>query len=409
MCSSDLAQDARLSEAVLDDEAPTPAVVAPMAQPSMRSVLAPPTDVYPSTLEHLLHQAAARGATTLYVVSGAVPAVRVEDEVKPLDSVGILEPAEVDALLLSLPAEPGDFLDGRLAPDEWTLELPEVGRVRGRSFRDHRGQGCVVRLMPRRVLTSQELGLSRELQALMLESDGLVVITGPRLSGKRTVMAAFVDQINRTRHAHVVTIEREISALHAQAGSVTSQREVRNPDGMADAVRQALREDPDVVVVDDVQSSEVLEVLLDAAASGRLVLCGIAARGASAALDRLLELVPSAERRRVQSLLARNLRAVVAQVLLRKPGGGRLVARELMLNTPAVAALLADGRVSQLPMALEGGRRQGMVPLNDALASLVQAGAVDVAEATRVASDRNALRTLLQRLGIDVSSLEKRA
>ena len=178
---------------------------------------------------------------------------------------------------------------------------------------------------------------------------------------------------------------------------------------MADAVRSALREDPDVLVLEDVRSSELVALALDAAAAGRLVICGFPARSAAAAIDGIIDLSPPEARRRIQLSLAQNLRGVVAQVLLKKTGGGRLAARELLLNTSAVAGLLAEGKTSQLPLAIEGGRKHGMVPLNDALGGFAQSGAVDVREAYRCSADRPGLIALLQRQGVDVSQVERLA
>jgi len=280
--------------------------------------------------------------------------------------------------------------------------------VRCLGFRDHRGPGGVFRMMPLRAVTTEQLGLSREIQALA-ENDGLILVTGPRLSGKRTLMSAFVDHINRTRHVHVVTVEREINVVHERVGSMVSQREAHGTELMAEVTRTALREDPDVLVIEDVRSVELIDLALDAAGAGRLVICGFAARSASNAIDGIIDLYPPHDRGRVQLWLAQHLRGVVAQVLLKKSGGGRLAARELLLNTPTVATLLAEGKTSQLPLAIEGGRKHGMVPLNDALGGFVQSGAVDVREAHRCSPDRPGLLALLQRQGIDVSSLERLA
>jgi twitching motility protein PilT len=267
----------------------------------------------------------------------------------------------------------------------------------------------VFRIMPQRAATTEQLGVSREIQALASETEGLLIVTGPRLSGKRTLMSAFVDQMNRTRHVHIITIERDINILHERSGSMVSQRQVHGSETMAAAVRNALREDPDVLVLEDVRTAELVELALDAAAGGRLVICGFPARSAAAAIDGIIDLAPLAERRRLQLSLAQNLRGVVAQVLLKKTGGGRLAARELLLNTPAVSGLLAEGKTSQLPLAIEGGRKHGMVPLNDALGGFAQSGAVDVREAYRCSVDRPGLLALLQRQGVDTSQLDRLA
>jgi twitching motility protein PilT len=387
-----------------------PAVVLPLTRTPVKGDVPPPlAESALSGLDRLLRLTAARGASTLYLVSGARPSIRIDGEVRTLDGAAVLAANEVEGLLLtSMPERSAEALRSGAA-SEWIAEFGELGRVRCLGFRDHRGPGGVFRIMPQRAVTTEQLGVSREIQALASESDGLLLVTGPRLSGKRTLMSAFVDHINRTRHVHVITIERDITVVHERAASMVSQREVRGAEEMAAAARSALREDPDVLVIEDVRSTELVDLALDAAAGGRLVICGLTASCASAAIDAVIDLSPPADRRRIQLALAQHLRGVVAQVLLKKTGGGRLAARELLLNTAAVASLLAEGKTSQLPLAIEGGRKHGMVPLNDALGGFAQSGAVDVREAYRCAADRAGLLALLQRQGIDVSILERLA
>jgi twitching motility protein PilT len=278
------------------------------------------------------------------------------------------------------------------------------------SFRDHRGPGGVFRLMSGRTVTADQLGLSREIQSLAIEPEGIVIVAGPRSSGKRTLIAAFVDLINRTRRDHVITVEHEINVVHERAGSFVSQREVRgSSDDLLAVARAALREDPDVLVLEELRTAALMNTALDAAATGRLVIGGFPAPNASGAIDRVIDLYPPEYRRQVQLSLAQNLRGVVAQVLLRKKDGGRVAAREVLLNTAAVRSVLAEGKTSQLPSAIEGGRVHGMVPLNDALVSYVQSGIVDVREAYRRAADRAAFLALLKRQGVDTSAIERSA
>ncbi len=175
------------------------------------------------------------------------------------------------------------------------------------------------------------------------------------------------------------------------------------------AARAALRENPDVLVIEDLRSPDVLQVALDAAGSGLLVFASVTAASATAALERLVNLCPSEQRPNVRAALAEHLRGVVAQVLLRKTGGGRLAARELVLKTNVVASLVSDGRLEELPRAIDSGRKLGMAPLNDALVAFVQSGAVDVREAYRKADDKAGLLALLRREGIDTSFVERLA
>jgi twitching motility protein PilT len=390
-------------------EAPQPAVVLPLTKNPLRSDPPPPLAGQAlSGLDRLLRLAAARGASTLYLSSGTRPSIRVDGEVQALESTPVLGPNDVESLLLTLMPERNAEALRTGSTSEWICDFEDLGRVRCMSFRDHRGPGGVFRIMPTRAVTSQQLGLSREIQELAAESEGLVLVAGPRSSGKRTLMSALVDLINRTRHAHVITIEREINVVHERGLSFVSQREAHGgADEMLDVARAALREDPDVLVLESVRSAELMNLALDAAASGRLVICGFPAHNATGAVDGIIDLFPPDARRQVQIALAQNLRGVIVQVLLNKTGGGRLAARELLLNTPAVASVISEGKTSQLPLVIEGGRKHGMVPLNDALAGFVQSGAVELREAFQRSQDRAGFLAILQRQGIDTSSVER--
>ncbi|OFW26194.1 MAG: hypothetical protein A3H97_15505 [Acidobacteria bacterium RIFCSPLOWO2_02_FULL_65_29] len=361
-------------------------------------------------LDTLLRLAAARGASTLYLSSASRPSIRVDGDIHTIDGAPVLGPNDVEALLLTLmPERNAEALRTGVA-SEWICDLPDVGRVRCMSFRDHRGSGGVFRLMPMRMVTAEQLGLSREIQALAIEPEGLLLVAGPRSSGKRTLMSGLVDLINRTRRDHVITIEREITAVHERIGSFVSQREVRGgTDEMLAVARASLREDPDVLVLQEVRTPGLINLALDAAASGQLVIGGFPAHSAADAVDRIIDLHPPEYRRQVQLSLAQNLRGVVAQVLLRRTTGGRVAAREVLLNTPAVRSVLAEGKTSQLPLAIEGGRPYGMTPLNDALVGYVQNGLVDVREAYYRAADRAGFLALLKRYGLDTSLIERPA
>jgi twitching motility protein PilT len=388
---------------------PPPAVVLPMSRSPIRAdAPPPPIPVGVSGLDRLLRMAAARGASTLYLSCDARPSVRVDGEIQMLEGEPSHGPNDVESLLLTLmPDRNHEALRSGVAT-EWISDVDGVGRVRCLSFRDHRGPGGVFRMMPVRAVSAEQLGLSSEVQSLALEAGGLVLVAGSRLSGKRTMISALVDLINHTRRDHVITIESEINVVHERGTSFISQREVRGSYDDVDRVaRAALREDPDVLVVESMRTAPLINVALEAAASGQLVIGGFPAHNTTAAVDRIINLYPPENRRQVQLAMAENLRGIVAQVLLRKTGGGRLPAREVLLNTPAVAGIIAEGRTSQLPAAIEGGRRQGMVPLNDSLAAFVQSGAVDVREAYRRAADRAGFLALLKRLGLDTVAIDR--
>lgn len=391
----------------LPPSAGEPAVVLPLSRNPVR----PETALRPGPprlggLERLLRLASARGAEALYLFSHARPSIRVDGEIGVLEGEAVLQPQEIDALLLDVIPADATVASG----SEWICDVADVGRVRCLAFRDHRGPGGIFRLIPSRVVSAEQLGLSREIQSLCAEPEGLVLVTGPRASGKSTLLSAFVDLINRTRSDHVITLESRVKVLHENRTALVSQREVRGgPAELLAAVRAALRESPDVLVIEDLRAPEVVAEAIEAAASGHLVMGGIPAHSAPEAVERLVELLPAERRQPLQSMLAESLRGVVAQVLLRKSGGGRVAARELLLGTPGVAALIAEGKLAQLRLALESGRRHGMVPLTDALVAFVQSGAVDVKEAWRRAGDRAGLLKQLKREGIDTSFVERLA
>ena len=382
--------------------APPPAVVLPMSRNPIRIEPSSPvpTDDTLSGLERLLRTASARGASTLYLSSDARPSVRVDGELQSLDGEPVHTSNDVISLLLTLMPERSHEALRTGATTEWICDIEDIGRVRCMSFSDHRGPGGVFRLMPVRSVSVDHLGLAREIQSLAIEPEGLVLIAGSRSSGKRTLISALVDLINRTRRDHVITIEREVNIVHDRGSSFISQREVRGGDEeVLAAARAALREDPDVLVLEQIRTGLLMNVALEAAASGHLVIGGFSAHNATESIDRILDFYAPEYSRQVQLALADNLRGVVAQVLLPKTGGGRVAAREVLLNTPAVAGVIAEGKTSQLPMAIEGGRRLGMVPLHDALVGYVQSGVVDVREAYRHVDRPACVRRVAQTSG----------
>jgi twitching motility protein PilT len=281
--------------------------------------------------------------------------------------------------------------------------------VRAVTFRDHRGPGCLLSIVGGQVPTVEQIGLAREIQSLVNEASGLVLVAGPRDSGKSTLLAAMVDLVNRGRGGYLITLERQIRFEHTSRSALVSQREVAHSGHQGLAAWAALREDPDALVVDDLRAAGAVEAILEAVSSGRFVVAAVTAHGAADGLYRFLSLVPPDARSEVRLTLSGVLRAVVSQVLLRKSGGGRVAARELLLNSPQVADLVASGQLEQVPAAQEAERDAGMIPLADALMAFVQSGVVDAREAYRQAVDRPGLLGALRREGLDTSFVERLA
>jgi twitching motility protein PilT len=363
-----------------------------------------------SLVQRLLTLATTRSASALYLTSQAKPFLRVEGEMRALDSEPVLAAGEIDAVVLELMPESARQAYGRGEPTDWVSDFDGIGRTRCATFKDHRGPGILFHLISTRPKSADQLALAREIQALAAESEGLVVVAGPRASGKSTLVAALVDSINRQLSGSVITIERQIRIVHDNRLSLVSQREVGDDDAAAiGVVRAALGENPDVLVLEDVDAPEILRLALEAAGNGLLVFLTMTAPSTVGALARLVEAFPPEDRKRAQASLADRLRGAISQVVLRKARGGRIAARELLLTSTAVARLIADGQFAQLTVAMESGRKHGMASLNDVLLALVKNGTVDANEAYRKSDNRPGLMTLLGRDGVDTSPLERLA
>ncbi|HXW05184.1 MAG TPA: ATPase, T2SS/T4P/T4SS family [Vicinamibacterales bacterium] len=351
-----------------------------------------------ATLQSALRTAAARGASTVYLVAQSKPAIRVNGEISILENQAALGEQEIEGLIATLtppqhPARPGAEL-------EWMSDVPDVGRVRCLTFRDHRGPGVIFRM--------DHVGLPPEVRSLAGQADGLVLIAGPHASGKSTLLNAFIDQINVNRGDHVITLESHIGFVHESRRSFISQRELGDdPARAAAAARAVLREDPDVLVIEDLQSAELAAAALEAAESGRLVFATLSAPSAVAAVDQFLEAFPAERRGRAARSLSGALRGVVSQVLVRRASGGRVPAREVLLNTSSVASAIREGRTKDLQALSEATKAPGIVSMTEALLALVRDKSVQPVEAWRKANDRTTLLERFKREGVDTAFADR--
>jgi twitching motility protein PilT len=389
----------------------TPAAVLPMTRTVRIEVpphVAPP--IRATSVERLLRMAAARGASSLFLTAGSPPWIRVDGDVRPIEGESPLSGTAIEGAILEVAAQSGHASIGEVTATEWVAEFAEVGRIRCTTFIDQHGLGVLLQMIATRAATVEQLGLAREVQALATETRGIVLIAAPRGGGKSTLISALVDQINRQRAEFVITLERQIRLVHECHSALVSQREIRGgADEAVAAARSALREHPDVLVVDDLLSPAMVPLLLTAASEGLVVFVSIPAASTSEALQRFVELAPPESRASAQAALAESFRGAVAQVLLKKAGGGLVAAREVLLATTPVSRMIGEGQFGQLPLAFESGRKHGLVALTDALADLVRTKTVDLREAFRKTPDRTRLLETLKRDGIDTAVVERLA
>ena len=388
-----------------------PGVVLPMFRNSRAGMSSRPTAAPRATnIERLLRLGAARSAAAVFLTSESRPWIRVEGDLRQLEGEAPLSRADVEAAILEIAPESGHESIGRGEATEWIAEFADVGRVRCTTFVDHRGPGVLLRLIATRAATAEQLGLTREVQALATEPQGIVLVAAPRGGGKSTLLSALVDVVNKHRAEFVITLERQIRLVHDNQSALISQREVSvGADDSVTAARSALRENPDVLVVDDLVSPQMVPLLLNAASQGLLVFVSITASSTTDAIQRFIELAPAEGRKAVQNSMAESFRGAVAQVRLKKAGGGWISAREVLLATGPVTRVIGEGQLAQLPLALESGRKYGMVSFTDALADFVRAGTVDVREAFRKSPDRTRLLDSLKRDGVDTTVVERLA
>jgi twitching motility protein PilT len=359
-------------------------------------------------IDRLLRAADAVGASELFMVSQARPYVRVGGNVRALQDEAPLLPSDIETLISDVTPEPWRDAVRRGDPAEWLIELADVGRVRCSTFRDQRGPGANFHFAFLRAATADELQLSADTRLLATEPDGLILIAGGAGSDMSAIVAAFVDILNHQRADYVITLEPQVRVLHVNREALVSQREVgHEPARVAAAARAALRESPDVLVIEGVGSGEVAQITIEAAAQDRLVIASIDAPSTPAAVQRLVELVPAELRPAARRTLSRCFRGAVAQLLLRKTTGGRIAARELMTGTRAVARILAEGDLAGLAGPLEAGAAAGMAPLADTIVEYVRSGLVDVREAVRKAPDAEDLVARLKAAGVDLRALDR--
>jgi twitching motility protein PilT len=345
----------------------------------------------------------AAGASDLHLTVGSPPIVRKDGRLQPLDAEAApMQPDQLRALLGPiLPDANREEYDERHDTD-FAYEIAGLARFRANVFADRNGPGAVFRVIPAEILTAEQLGLSSYILQLCQLNKGLVLVTGPTGSGKSTTLCAMIDHINRTRHDHIITIEDPIEFVHSSKQCLINQREVRtHTNSFRDALRAALREDPDIVLVGELRDLETVAIAIETAETGHLVFGTLHTTTAASTIDRVIDQFPADRQAQIRIMLSESLRGVIAQTLCRKIGGGRVAALEVLIATQAISNLIREGKTFQIPSMMQVGKNVGMVALNEALMDLVTKKIVAPDEAYAKAVDKTGFEGLLKRAGFD--------
>ncbi len=351
----------------------------------------------PGTLEKLLRAMATEGASDLHLCGGQRPRWRIDGAMREITDIPLLGEETVLELL-------GDMMEDRNRREyestkdtDFAIALPGVARFRVNLFRDLGGAGAVFRLIPSTILSLEQLGMPSVVADFCDLPKGLVLVTGPTGSGKSTTLAGMVDAINREREEHVITLEDPVEFVHRSQRSLVNQREIgSHTSSFASAIRAALREDPDIILVGEMRDLETVSLALEAANTGHLVLATLHTATAVSTIERIVGLFPPEEQSRIQVTLADVIRGIVAQNLLQRIGGGRVAALEILVASPAISNQVREGKNHQIVSSMQTARAAGNRLLNDSLAELVNGGIVTFEEALSKAVEKD---DLARRLG----------
>ncbi len=332
-------------------------------------------------ITELLAFSVKQGASDLHLSSGLPPMIRIDGDIRRIN-LPPMDHRQVHALIYEImnDKQRRDFEE--FLETDFSFEVPGVARFRVNAFNQNRGAAAVFRTIPSRVLTLEDLGFGQIFRELSMLPRGLVLVTGPTGSGKSTTLAGMVDYVNENRYQHILTIEDPIEFVHESKKCLLNQREVhKDTHGFGEALRSALREDPDVILVGEMRDLETIRLALTAAETGHLVFGTLHTSSAAKTIDRIIDVFPAAEKSMVRAMLSESLRAVIAQTLMKKIGGGRIAAHEIMVGTPAIRNLIREDKVAQMYSAIQTGAAQGMQTMDQCLHKLVAQKVITVDQA----------------------------
>lgn len=328
-------------------------------------------------IQELLTFSVKQRASDLHISAGLPPLIRVDGDIRRIN-VEDMDHKFVHGLIYDVMTDKQRKDYEEHMECDFSFEIPGLARFRVNAFVQNRGAGAVFRTIPSKIQSMDQLGMGDVFKKICENPRGLVCVTGPTGSGKSTTLAAMVDFINANRYEHILTIEDPIEFVHQSQKSLINQREVhRDTHSFNAALRSALREDPDIILVGELRDLETIRLALTAAETGHLVFATLHTTSAAKTIDRIVDVFPAAEKGMVRSMLSESLMAVISQTLLKRVGGGRLAAHEIMIGTPAIRNLIREDKIAQMYSAMQTGSQFGMQTLDQHLKSLVQKGLVD--------------------------------
>ena len=338
-----------------------------------------------------------QGASDLHLVTGQQPALRIRGEIERI-KYNVLENDELKAMLYEIAPEHKVKQFEEVGDVDFAYEIPNLARYRANFFMQKYGVAAVFREVPTKIMTAQQLGLPPVVSRLASLPRGLVLVTGPTGSGKSTTLAAIIDEANRTRKDHIITIEDPIEFVHQSQGCIVNHREVGiHTKTFSAALRGALREDPDIILVGELRDLETIQMAIEAASTGHLVFGTLHTTSAAKTVDRIIEVFPAAEQMQIRSTLADGLRAVIAQVLFKRIDKKALIpALEILIANSAVRNLIRESKTYQLPSMMQTGKKYGMQLLDDAIMDLMNKGWISPDDAYSKANDKTKFRPFLK-------------
>ncbi len=341
-------------------------------------------------ISELLAFGVKNGASDLHLSAGVPPMIRVDGEMRRIN-IPDMDHKTVHGLIYDIMNDKQRKDYEEFFETDFSFEIPGLARFRVNAFNQNRGAGAVFRTIPTNILTLEELGCPPIFKPITEYPRGLVLVTGPTGSGKSTTLAAMMNYKNENEFGHILTIEDPIEFVHESKKCLINQREVhRDTLGFAESLRSALREDPDTILVGEMRDPETIGLALTAAETGHLVFGTLHTSSAAKTIDRVIDVFPAAEKEMTRSMLSESLRAVISQTLLKKVGGGRIAAHEIMIANPAIRNLIRENKVPQMYSAIQTGQKDGMETLDQCLQGLVQKGLISKTDARLKASNKDA-------------------